>query len=317
MQQYWVPASKALTVLAKEFGGEYPAILAICRRAHSGLVRSQAKLLIVGKQRHENATVPDGFWWAEGHEALDQDWTTGDFATWIEQKTHLQAFGVEFDFVGLRDLLKPEIAASAARQLSVAYDGAWLSAKDARKFMYERYGSSPTEAGADLIEHCKLGFVAARAVSMQYSENGQLTAESPGEREWSVPEWFWHNFTKADSSAQNWDSAVFSGKGRTPTGVAYLRLGGVYFERSSLEALFLPDEQPKPNQSNPGGRPRKEWWDDLWCAVWGQVYRGDLKPKNQAEIAQAMMTWIEVQGGSASESTIKPLARKMFVEMQL
>jgi len=42
------------------------------------------------------APLPKEFWWAEGHDALIQDWATGDFSTWIDDKFHLQAFGTEF-----------------------------------------------------------------------------------------------------------------------------------------------------------------------------------------------------------------------------
>ena len=69
-------------------------------------------------------------------------------------------------------------------------------------------------------------------------------------------------------------------------------------------------------QQNRGGRPRKDWWDDLWCAVWGEVYRGDLKPKSQADIERAMMSWVIAREESVSESTLKPLARRMFVELE-
>jgi hypothetical protein len=40
--------------------------------------------------------VPKEFWWAKGHRALDQNWTTGDFETWIKSTTRLRAFGVSF-----------------------------------------------------------------------------------------------------------------------------------------------------------------------------------------------------------------------------
>jgi hypothetical protein len=42
------------------------------------------------------AALPPSFWWAEGHEALEQNWITGDFATWIDRTFHWQAFGTEF-----------------------------------------------------------------------------------------------------------------------------------------------------------------------------------------------------------------------------
>jgi predicted nucleotide-binding protein len=40
--------------------------------------------------------IPKKFWWAKGEAALDQNWRSGDFGTWIEHKNHIQAFGVEF-----------------------------------------------------------------------------------------------------------------------------------------------------------------------------------------------------------------------------
>lgn len=294
--------------------GDYPAILAICERAHAGLLIGRARLLIVGERRHENMIVPSTFWWAQGHEALQQNWTTGDFATWIEQSTHLRAFGVQFDFSGLRQMLPPEIASIAARELSVANDPGWVSAKAARRFMYERLGSNPATAGAELIDQCRLGFVAARAVLVQQSEHAQFEPGDSGEREWDVPEWFWQNFTKTGSSSQDWDRAIFSGKGRSPNSVRYMRLSGVYFEKSSLEALAEPEAIVSANQSNKGGRPRKEWWDELWCAIWGQIVHGELTPTSQAEIERAMLEWVEQRGESVAESTVKPMAKKVWLE---
>src|SRR3546814_3229365 len=52
MQQFWVPASKALAVVARE-GGEYGGREAICKRAHAGLLKSKARLLIVDDDTRE------------------------------------------------------------------------------------------------------------------------------------------------------------------------------------------------------------------------------------------------------------------------
>jgi hypothetical protein len=313
MQEFWIAARTALALL--EPHGGHSVRYAICKRAHAGLLKSKAKLLIVGKQRHENAILPEIFWWAEGQQALEQNWTTGDFETWIEQTSHLRAFGVQFDFAGLREMLPAEAGVAAARQLSVANDSEWVSAKAARRFMYERLGSNPTTAGAELIEQCKLGFVAARAVLAQRGEGTQFTSSDFGQREWDIPQWFWLNFTKAGASVQDWDRAVFSGRGRSPEGVSqYLRLSGVYFAKSSLEALIEPDVANRAERPNKGGRPRKEWWDDLWCAVWGNIVHGELTPTNQADIEKAMLDWVERRGETVAESTVKPMARKVWLE---
>lgn len=319
MPQFWIPAVKARSLVARETGGEYPATLAICARAHAGLLKSKAALLIVGEDRRaEQALVPSDFWWAEGHQALEQDWSLGDFATWIDQKIHLRAFGVRFDFDDLRMLLSADRAAAAARELSVSSDAAWISAHEARRVMYDDVGVNPTQAALKLVDECRLGFIPARAQLMQRSDTGQPDRWTREEREWDVPEWFWSNFTMPEASSQNWERGLFNGKGRAPDGRCWIRLTGVHFLRSSLEAL-LPAKVPAvadATSANRGGRPRKEWWDDLWCAVWGRVYRGTLVPKSQADLERAMMDWVEQQGQSVAESTVKPLARKMFAEMR-
>lgn len=120
MHQFWIPASKALSFIAREMG-DYPAILAICERAHAGLLASKAQLYIAPDQRLEQIPIPTEFWWAEGHEALEQDWVRGDFSTWIDRRYRLQAFGVAFDFEGLRLMLSTEAAAAALRELSVSF----------------------------------------------------------------------------------------------------------------------------------------------------------------------------------------------------
>ena len=88
----WISANKALNLLGKKFN----SLIAICTRAHAGMVKTRAKLFIQDKKRFENIELPSEFWWAKGHEALNQNWQTGDFDTWIDHNHHWQAFGVEF-----------------------------------------------------------------------------------------------------------------------------------------------------------------------------------------------------------------------------
>jgi hypothetical protein len=65
--------------------------IAICQRAHGGLLRAKALLLLVGDQSRPDGLIPKEFWWAGGHEALTQNWQTGDFETWIDRKLRLRA----------------------------------------------------------------------------------------------------------------------------------------------------------------------------------------------------------------------------------
>ena len=71
--------------------------MTICQRAHSGLIRARADRFIVNEKVRKNVEIPKEFWWAEGHEALTQNWPAGDFDTWLDNgSVHLQAYGVLF-----------------------------------------------------------------------------------------------------------------------------------------------------------------------------------------------------------------------------
>jgi hypothetical protein len=80
MANQWIEAGTALDV----FGNR----LAICERSHAGLIRSRAQLFKRGNHEQRDIELPHEVWWAEGHEALEQNWDTGDFSTWIERREH-------------------------------------------------------------------------------------------------------------------------------------------------------------------------------------------------------------------------------------
>jgi hypothetical protein len=82
-------------------------------------------------------------------------------------------------------------------------------------------------------------------------------------------------------------------------------------EPSTAAIPVVPPLEPSP-QTNKGGAPRKDWWDDFWIAICGQIYEGDLKPKTQADLEKAMLEWVENHRGSVGETTIKMAARKLF-----
>lgn len=88
----WIASREAVAIL-KPVLSEYQAQLRICERAHAGLVRTRAKHFHHGNTVYQNHDVPKGFWWAEGHEALKQDWVVGDFSTWINNQVQMKALG--------------------------------------------------------------------------------------------------------------------------------------------------------------------------------------------------------------------------------
>jgi hypothetical protein len=106
-QDEWLRAAEAVAML-KPILGEYSARLRICERAHGGLISARADQFHQGQRVFHNHDIPKEFWWAEGHEALEQDWAVGDFSTWLDQRIHLRAFGVTFDRADIEKLLPPQ-----------------------------------------------------------------------------------------------------------------------------------------------------------------------------------------------------------------
>lgn len=106
-QDEWVRAADAVAML-RPILNEYAAYLRICERAHGGLIRARAEQFHYGSRAFHDHDIPKEFWWAEGHEALEQDWAAGDFSTWIERGSiQLKAFGVTFAYADLQRLLPP------------------------------------------------------------------------------------------------------------------------------------------------------------------------------------------------------------------
>jgi hypothetical protein len=113
-KEEWITAADALRLLKPVFG-EYTAQLTICKRAHAGLIRARAEHYIIDNQEAGAREVPQEFWWAEGHSALEQNWTSGDFTTYTNRgNTRHRAFGVSFSRADIEKLIPTEPDASPA-----------------------------------------------------------------------------------------------------------------------------------------------------------------------------------------------------------
>lgn len=61
------------------------------------------------------------------------------------------------------------------------------------------------------------------------------------------------------------------------------------------------------------GRPPAALWDKLWAEMGAQLYNGDLKPENQAQIEKAMLDWAVLKEIKVSESSVRTRARLLWV----
>lgn len=312
MLPQWIPAPKALALLQGISDGGVTEAM-ILNRARSGDLKSSARLLNIEGDSRQGVILKPDFWDWTPYSESRTSWEVGDFSASIDGLRH-DAIGVSFDLSGLRDMLPFEQRSDLVRKASVAGDPLWMTARAARAFMYTELRVQPANAGALLIDQCKLGFVSARAVLKRQADSDYPDAWTTEEREWDIPNPFWENFTHARSSSQNWESGVFAGNGQSRSGRCWITLSGVHFARKSMDAMLPSTSFPRKEETTAasGGRPPAAFWDDLWCTVWGEIYRGDLKPKNPAEVTKVMLEWAVANGHELSSSSAKPRARKLF-----
>lgn len=111
----WVTPKRALELLQFTLG--YGAATeAICTRAHDGVVRTRALRYIEANKGADNVDIPAKFWWARGKAALTQNWNTGDFETWIDQRVHLRAYGVQFLRADIERMIPDDDSAARRRK---------------------------------------------------------------------------------------------------------------------------------------------------------------------------------------------------------
>lgn len=305
MADHWISAEQALNIAGDSNS--------LCTRLHAGLIRARARVLSTEGQTAHGANVPRSFWWAKGGSALVQDWGSGDFTTWIEQKQEVSAFGVQFPLTDVLAMAPFERRAIIAHQLSIAGSPDWISARAARKLVYDHFGHNPMTAASAILEAARLGFLSARAVLAQ----GSSTIPTPKtweweEREWDIPTWFWTRFTAVEA-AQDWELGRFSGKGQAPDGTRSMALSGVHFFRASLDALGQtppPEEAPTSNR----GRKPKYDWIAATNACWGLVYRGDASASTQSDIERLLIDLLRNGDDEPGESSVRPYASQIWSE---
>lgn len=313
----WIKAPLALKYASLgEY--DYPSRIRICERAHSGLIDAKAEKVIWDGQESRNKILPKGFWWAEGNEALEQDWESGDFSTWIDDKFEIKVFGISFDFLAITDLVSADNQAKAMRAISVIAKDDWITAKDLQDLIFSNGRQSRTEES--ITEACRIGQIAGRAMRANGEGNSRGTVREGSKPwaaiEWDIPLWFWRNFTDPSKSNQDWQMGTATGRGKGPSGPDFIKLQGIHFHRSGLVNIGLGSTQEvvaEDSQSKRGRKPTYDW-PSASSAIWGQIYRGELIPENQAQIEKAIQSHLATKTKEPSESTVRPHAKIIWDE---
>lgn len=193
-----------------------------------------------------------------------------------------------------------------------------MPAKELHRLIYERNAIS--KAGPIILEASAMGQLAARAVratGVARSAGGNDSKMEWAAREWDVPLWFWRDFTKHDSSMQDWAFGKVRGQGFRNRVSETIELQGLHFHGAGLQALGLAPVKTAADQSGQSsnrGRRTKYDWPAAMLAIFGQIHRGDFKPANQADIEKALIAHLADDESEPSPSTVRPFAKQISEE---
>ena len=184
----------------------------------------------------------------------------------------------------------------------------WITAAEAARLLKPVFGSEYM-AQMTICKRAHSGLIRARAEQYMANERARNNFEIPKEFWWAEGN---------IALTQNWPSGDFDtwiDRGNT-----HLRAFNVSFLRADIEKMIPPGTPapadpiaaPSAPHTAQGGRPRADWWDDLWIEVCRQLYGGELIPKKQGDIENAMKDWLAKRGEHPSDSTIRLRARKLW-----
>jgi hypothetical protein len=96
---------------------------------------------------------------------------------------------------------------------------------------------------------------------------------------------------------------------------ARLEIEKFEFELDELVAAPL-QSPPVSSPKNPGGKPLAAHWDDMWSSIAVQLWQGDLQPKTQADISNAMLEWFSLAGIEIGETAVRARARQLWLKYE-
>ncbi|TWH84368.1 hypothetical protein IQ25_02796 [Novosphingobium taihuense] len=80
---------------------------------------------------------------------------------------------------------------------------------------------------------------------------------------------------------------------------------GLHFHRKALDAVPELALSRNSKDASARGRPPKYNWEAANSAVWGQIFRGDLKPKMLLQVEEALREYFAQANEEPSEAVIR------------
>jgi hypothetical protein len=228
-----------------------------------------------------------------------------------------------FSLIPFRERAELEMAAekAAERVITVEELASWWTPTEALAYAATCVGS--TKAAGNAIWQRLVGGLIETVASTSSVTPKDRTPQPKWTHE-LVPRSYWKQYSEHGSDF--WGAGDVRFFLRLSGTSAVYQAFGVKLNPADVRST-LPPPRPPPKQTwikkepeqvaplakiNKGGRPAKDWWDDFWIDICGQIYEGNLKPRRQADLEKAMLDWATNHRHELSEATARKAAKKLF-----
>lgn len=326
MRETLITSRDAYKLVAKD--NPFRAASLICARAHDGILVAYAQILFWADERQENCSIPTEFWWARGGQALKQSWDAGDFETTIDGKLHCRAYGVTFRLNEIEAMIpgikKDEFHSGEHGQ---SEPDTYLSSAEAIREVKNGINVDQKRAADLIIRYCGAQLVQSKCKSMSIETTTRYGTSVESFDDCDIPNDLWRGISFHFGGVTDWSKGRFHGQIIDDGDRLKITIIGACFRKDDISDLVASEKFTMPanllgNARGPSGEPAARGrkpvydWDGAVATIWGQIYRGDLQPENQAQIERAFQAHLADGDKEPLESTVRPYASRIWQELQ-
>jgi rhodanese-related sulfurtransferase len=282
----------------------------ICPRACDGILTARAAILFWGNERRENCPIPKEFWWAGAEAALTQNWRSGDFETWIDNRLHCRAYGVMFLEAEIDVIVPGRQKPPAAPQLNFA------PAAECVDQLSRQAGIDPATAVKRLVHHCATGLIASRCSRFWWRISDRYDSQREDELVGEIPDWFWEQCADHPDTIFDWRSGKVSARAYIDDEHYKVIVKGLEFDVSGVVALegmlqsqktaAALEENGAGNTVRAGRKRDSEKWDAWIAELAAHIHDTGVPEGRGAEGQDELIAAIE---NRLSERGLPTLAR--------
>ena len=204
----------------------------------------------------------------------------------------------------------------------------WISSAEAIETLARRYDGSGRcadhEASLALAEDALLKRLVNSALRARASRGQMCWGDPLGDETVSnfdnecLPSSFWSSLSQCgDADRQiDWILGDFSFNSGTGQSCATGNAFDVHFEVGGIPGASRLQQVGGSQTAAQRGRPLKFDWVGAVLTIFGLIYRGELKPNEQADIERALIDHLSDGDNAPGEATARIYAKKIWLEYQ-